>query len=195
MRKKKSMSSNHSDMAILGFSSSKVQIELPTFAERPARSGQSGNSLTRRRFIPLGFLCAACVVLGTSRPARAQNTNNNTTVSQWTPTAAGTGYTWSTPTSNWTNGVPNSANTTAQLTNAIAGNQTITLDIPVTLNELDIGAANSFTLAGTTPNVLTLAVNTATTPLNPLMVMTAGSVNQTISTPISRVEPFDRYSE
>lgn len=81
--------------------------------------------------------------------------------SQWLPTVAGN-FSW-TNTANWLNGaVPNSTDTVASVNNNIAGNQTITLDAPLTIGRLVLGDTNAthgFTLANGNGGGLTFDVS------------------------------------
>ncbi|MEK7780059.1 MAG: autotransporter-associated beta strand repeat-containing protein, partial [Verrucomicrobiota bacterium] len=62
--------------------------------------------------------------------------------SQWLPTAGGN-FSWTNP-ANWFSGaVPNSPDAAADLINNIAGDQTITLDAPITISRLILGDTNA----------------------------------------------------
>lgn len=61
----------------------------------------------------------------------------------WIPTAADTAYSW-TNTANWAaNAIPLGADAIARINNNIAGDQTLNLDMPVTLGRLYLGDANA----------------------------------------------------
>src|SRR5262245_60481136 len=68
----------------------------------------------------------------------------------WTPTAAGT-FDWNNP-ANWSpnTGFPKAADDVANVTSALAGNQTIKLNVPIQVGTLNIGApsgTSAFTIA------------------------------------------------
>ena len=101
-------------------------------------------------------------ILGPLTPAAwAQSTN-------WNQTSAGT-YNWQTA-GNWTpSSVPGGLGATANLTNDIAGNQTIQLNGAVTLGTLNIGDASgssAFTLAAGTGGTLTMDVSSGSASIN-----------------------------
>jgi len=96
------------------------------------------------------FLAAAGSTLFAISAASAQRT--------WTPTAAGTSYSWQTA-GNWSpSGAPSGSGATANLNNNIAGAQTISLNGAVTLGSLTLGDSDNthaFTIANGTGGSLT----------------------------------------
>lgn len=98
----------------------------------------------------------------------------------WVPTAGGT-YNWSTL-SNWSGGTayPSGIDAIANITNNISANQTITLDVAVTLGILNIGdlsGGQSFTISGGT---LTFNSSSGVSEIN----MRDGGGNSTITSAI-----------
>ncbi|MGC3968189.1 MAG: autotransporter-associated beta strand repeat-containing protein [Pirellulales bacterium] len=87
----------------------------------------------------------------------------------WTPTAAGTSYSWI-QTSNWTPaGFPDAVGDVAELTNNIVGAQTISLNQIVTLGTLNIGDSNgshAFTLAAGTGGLMILDAVSGSASIN-----------------------------
>jgi autotransporter-associated beta strand protein len=85
----------------------------------------------------------------------------------WLPTATGN-YSW-TNTANWASGnVPGAPDTTAFLTNAITGNQTIALDSAVTVGRLHLGrsgSANAFLIQSGAGGPLTFSVGSGNATL------------------------------
>ena len=73
-------------------------------------------------------------------------------VSAWAVDALGN---WSTG-GNWTAGSPNSVGATANFTSAITAAQTVTVDGPQTVGNIVFDNANSYTVAGTATDIITL---------------------------------------
>jgi hypothetical protein len=92
--------------------------------------------------------------------------------SAWNVDAGGN---WSNA-ANWLGGVPNGATAVANLGSAITSPQTIELSEDVTVSQLNIGSANTYTIAGT--NSLTIAGNPAT----PAVTVVQG--DHTITAPV-----------
>ena len=102
--------------------------------------------------------------------------------SGWIATLAGTDYSWTNP-ANWASGsIPIGVNGVARINNNILGDQTISLDIPVSIGRLHLGDADglhSFTIQAGTGGPLTFASTTN----QAFLIKTTGSFD-TISTPI-----------
>ncbi len=81
-------------------------------------------------------------------------------VPTWT---ANTNGNWSTA-GNWSGGVPNSVGAQAVLGSVITQPRTITVDVPITVGQLDFDNTNSYTVAGT--NTLTLNAESGDAQIN-----------------------------
>jgi fibronectin-binding autotransporter adhesin len=92
----------------------------------------------------------------------------------WTPTAAGA-FDWNTA-ANWTpSGFPNAAGDVANITSALAGDETINLKVPITVGAINIGASSgthAFTIAAAGGTL------TITDPAGPMINKTAGGADQ-----------------
>ena len=66
---------------------------------------------------------------------------------------------WSSP-GNWQNGIPRVAGGTANLSDAISGSRTITVDVPVTVGTLNFNNANGYLVSGTQTITIDMGSNT-----------------------------------
>lgn len=105
-------------------------------------SSPRSHSLTRRLMLLLASLCLPQAVSAATYT--------------WVPTASGTTYDWNN-TANWTpsTAFPNAVDDIVNITNNIAGAQTIRLNVPVTVGTLNLGDSTS------TYYAVTLAAGTA----------------------------------
>jgi uncharacterized membrane protein len=78
---------------------------------------------------------------------------------------------------NWTLGIPNASGARALLGKVITSPRTVTLDVPVTIESLELDSVNSYTLSGV--NTLTLAATSANAKI------TVANGNHTISAPLT----------
>jgi autotransporter-associated beta strand protein len=111
------------------------------------------------------------------------------TTYNWAPTAAGT-FDWNNP-ANWApnTGFPKAADDVANVTSALAGNETINLNVAVQVGTLNIGAssgASAFTLAAGSAGSLTIAVSSGTGSI----VKAAGG-NDQITAPMTATKDFN----
>ena len=101
----------------------------------------------------------------------------------WNQTVAGVDYNWGTAT-NWTaNGVPNAIDDTANLNNAIAGAETVSLNATITIGTLTIGdttTTSAFTLAGGTGGTLIMDVSTGGTSITKVGASTGDTISANI---------------
>jgi autotransporter-associated beta strand protein len=114
----------------------------------------------------------------------------------WKQTAAGT-YSWN-DTANWNPAtIPNATNDVANMGVALAGAQTINLNIPVTLGNLTFGGntatANTMLLAAGTAGSLTFATNSGNAKLISLQPSLFNSQADVISAPITLGCDLDAY--
>ncbi|MCE9612123.1 MAG: PEP-CTERM sorting domain-containing protein [Chthoniobacter sp.] len=80
--------------------------------------------------------------------------------------------------SNWNPAIPDGNGTVANFSTAITGNSTVSVDTAKTVGKITFNNANSYTVAGTATDTITLADSTATPQIN----VTLGS--HTISAPL-----------
>lgn len=126
-----------------------------------------------RTGLPVSLLLASLFCAG----------NATAQIFTWTPTAAGA-YSWDDASSNWTSGFPNAADTTADISADIAGDQTISLNQAITTGSLvlnDTGASGdgNFTLQAGTGGSLVLQVSSGNA------TVTNSSGTNTISAPVT----------
>ena len=89
---------------------------------------------------------------------------------------------WSTG-SNWTNGRPNSIGATANLTSAITGPRTVTVDGPQTVGNIVFTNANAYTVTGGATDVITLNNGLGTANIS------ATSGSHSLNAPVVLVNP------
>ena len=128
-------------------------------------AGFSANSTHQLRSVTLRNTILATAIAAVSLPSF------KTQAETWNQTAAGTAYSWLTPT-NWTpNSFPNAIDASALLNNNILGDQTISLNQSITVGTLTLGdstgatAYNRFTLNGGTGGSLIFQTTTGNASL------------------------------